>query len=155
MYKRQNKELLRFFKKCIKLRKEHPVFRRHDFFTPENSADLTGWESDINWQSLQPETEDWSSDCHTLAFLLRGRGEDGRKDDDFFVMLNGDRSNSATFTIPPPPGRRKIWRQIIDTARKSPFDFPPPSRGAKRQAGDTVQVKAMAVSVLQSVNNLP
>ncbi len=144
---RSNKGLLRFFSKCLKLRKENQIFRRHDFFSPH--AGTEG--SDITWQSLRPGEEDWSEECHTLAFLLRGKKNGEQKDDDFFVMLSGHHNKTAAFVIPPPPGGRKLWKQIIDTARVSPFDFPPPSRAAKRKAGDTIQVKAMAAVVLQSI----
>lgn len=134
-----NKGLLRFFKKCLKLRKTHLLFRRRNFFSH-------GLEQEISWQSLIPGTEDWSSDCHSLAFFLQGKKDDS----DFFIMLNGHRSESADFTVPPLSANREIWHQIIDTARKSPFDFPAPSRAIKRRGGDRVRVKAMAAVVLQS-----
>jgi isoamylase len=134
-----NKGLLRFFKKCLELRKTHLLFRRRNFFSH-------GLEQEISWQSLIPGSEDWSSECHILSFFLQGK----EKDDDFFIMLNGHRTESANFIIPPLSHNRTIWKQIIDTARASPFDFQAPNRAVKRRGGDTVQVKAMAAVVLQS-----
>ncbi len=137
---KSNKGLLRFFKKCLELRKTHLLFRRRNFFSH-------GPGQEISWQSLTPGNEDWSSECHTLAFFLQAR----KKDADFFIMLNGHRTESADFTLPPLTGNKKFWKQIIDTARVSPFDFPAPSRAIKRRDGDTIQVKAMAVVVLESI----
>ncbi|MBU1138613.1 MAG: glycogen debranching enzyme, partial [Proteobacteria bacterium] len=145
-----NKGLLRFFKKCLNLRKTHQIFRRHDFFSSQDNTNGSFQEKDITWQSLQPEQEDWSEDCHTLAFLLRGKGKERQRDDDFFIMLNGHRREDAPFTTPPPPGGRRLWKQIIDTARVTPCDFPPPSRVTKKKGGDTILVKSMAAVVLQS-----
>lgn len=146
-----NRGLLRFFKKCLNLRKEHEIFRRHDFFSSQDSTTESGQETDINWQSLQPGQEDWSADCHTLAFLLRGKENKRERNDDFFVMLNGHRTKDASFIIPPPPDAKKVWNQIIDTARATPCDFPPPSRVIKKKGGDMILVKNMAAVVLQSV----
>ena len=136
---KSNKGLLRFFKKCLELRKTHLLFRRRNFFSH-------GPGQEISWQSLTPGTEDWSSECHTLAFFLKAR----KKDPDFFVLLNGHRTEAADFTIPALPRNKKIWKQIIDTSRTSPFDFPAPSQAMKRRGGDIIQVKPMAAVVLQS-----
>lgn len=136
---RNNKDLLQFFKKCFELRKNNPIFRRRNFFT-------NGLEQEITWQSLRPGTENWSAACHTLAFLLRGRGNS----DDFFIMLNGHRTQSADFVIPPPSKRKDTWKRIINTAQNAPFDCPSPDKAIKQKNGDTIQVKAMAAVVLQS-----
>lgn len=147
---RSNSGLLRFFRKCLNLRKEHQIFRRHDFFSSQDSKKGSDRETDISWQSLRPGEEDWSDTCHTLAFHLRGKQNKKGQGDDFFIMLNGHRTQNATFVIPPPSGKRKIWKQIIDTSRTAPLDFPPPKRTVKRHHGDAIVVKNMAVIVLQS-----
>lgn len=147
---RTNKGLLRFFKKCLILRKKHHIFRRHDFFSSRETSLGSRQEADISWQSLRPGQEDWSENCHTLAFLLRGEKKEGQKDDDFFIMLNGHRKENAIFVIPPPSDPRHCWKQIINTARAAPYDFPPPSRASKKKGGDTILVKSMAAVVLQS-----
>jgi len=134
-----NKGLLRFFKKCLSLRKNHLLFRRRDFFNQ-------GIEQEIVWQSENPGTENWSEDCHILGFFLQGKGEG----DDFFIMLNGHRTEAANFTIPPLPAGKTEWKQIIDTARQTPFDFPSDTLALRRKASDTVHIKAMAAIVLQS-----
>ena len=136
---KKNKGLLRFFRKCLELRKTHLIFRRRRFFT-------RGLEREISWQSLTPGKEDWSVHCHTLGFHLHGN----IRDDDFFVMLNGQRTGAVSFTIPSPSSKKKVWKQIINTARSSPLDFPPEKHVAKHDGGSTIQVQAMAAVVLQS-----
>ncbi len=135
----ENKGLQRFFRKCLALRKKNLLFRRRNFFSH-------GLEREITWQALEPGSEDWSYHCHTLAFSLHGK----ESDPDFFIMLNGDRTESAEFTIPAVPDGKSTWKQIIDTARRSPFDFPSHDLAVKRTGGDRVAVKAMAAVVLQS-----
>lgn len=110
----KHSELLRFFKGCIRLRKLHPVFTRDDFFTPQ--------QIEITWQSLAVGTEDWSDDCHHLAFLLHG---ESAGDDDFFVLLNGHRDNGVEFEIPaiPPNSMSTTWKKIIDTSLTVPDDM--------------------------------
>jgi glycogen operon protein len=115
----KNAGFFRFFKKCIALRKEHKPFRREDFFHPH---DQTGrdMQAEIHWQYLHPERQNWSADCHGLAFLLRAEGNSGG---DFFIMFNGDRQQTLTFALPEPPGKKLAWHLLIDTAAPSPKDF--------------------------------
>ncbi len=134
----KNSSLLQFFKKCIKLRKDNMIFRRRTFFNH-------GPNQEILWQALEPDTENWDSDCHTLSFLLKGQG----KGDDFFIMFNGQRSGTVSFTLPSVHRKKATWKQIIDTGRETPFDFPPENLAVKLKQGDSVQLKAMAASVLQ------
>ncbi len=116
---KKNRELLRFFTLLIALRKNHPVFRRRDFFP----APQPGQDPEIEWQSTQPGRQDWSPACRTLGFLLHGSSQGRRLDDDFFIMLNGSHEVSH-FTLPPPPAGGE-WRRLINTAAASPRDIVP------------------------------
>ncbi|MFC1837194.1 glycogen debranching protein GlgX, partial [Thermodesulfobacteriota bacterium] len=82
--KEKNSDLFRFFRLLIALRKNHPVFRRSDFF-PDHTLEL---HHPIKWQSNRPDLLDWSESSKNLAFLLDGHGAEGKPDNDFFVMLN-------------------------------------------------------------------
>lgn len=111
----KNRSLLRFFRLLISLRKKHRVFRRCDFFRGQHSFE------EIRWQSTKPGRQDWSPDCHALGFFLDGRAVEGKRNNDFFVMLNGGDAK-AVFTLPEAaPGRS--WRMIVDTASESPDDI--------------------------------
>jgi glycogen operon protein len=151
----QNKGFLHFCKQCIHLRKTHSVFQRTSFFKTTNgdngdkpcTDDHEGM-PEITWQSLIPCRQDWSSECHTLAFLLNGHGTDS---DHFFIMLNGDSRNDATFTLPLIPGAsEQSWAQVIDTSRASPHDFLRRSQAIARAPGTTIKVKPMGAVVLQA-----
>ncbi len=134
-----NSGLLRFFRKCIALRKKYPIFRRRNFFDQRI-------DSEISWQSLKSGVEDWSSACHTLAFMLKGNIHEP----DFLIMLNGQRAGTVEFTIPQATGKDSKWVRIIDTARTTPDDFTNTDLSVEHQKYSTVQVKAMAAVVLQS-----
>ena len=112
--------LLRFFRRMIALRKQHPVFRRAHFLTGEdNNRDK---HPDIRWHGLEVDKPDWSEEARVLAFTLDGSELPGeQKDDDFCVILNGDRVKQK-FEIPWPK-KGRTWFRIVDTSRPSPEDI--------------------------------
>ncbi len=148
----KNADLLRFFRKCIQLRKKYTLFRREDFFAESEGAAGSAGTTEILWQSLEPGRQDWSPDCRTLAFLLDGRGSRGEREDDFFVMLNGNREQDVVFRLPDVPDRdeKRQWYTLIDTAAPAPADFLSMGGERKGPATGRVKVKAMAAVVLQS-----
>ncbi|MCL2789811.1 MAG: glycogen debranching protein GlgX [Desulfobulbus sp.] len=146
---RNNKLLLRFFRKLIRLRKAHPVFRREDFFLHDpQGRKPDGPPFEILWQGLRPGEQDWSWDCRTLAFLLIGANLQP-PDADFFVMLNGSPTQTALFTVPP-ASKGRIWARIIDTGRCPPQDFVDPEHGDTVKCSHTLAVPNMGCIVLQS-----
>lgn len=147
----ENGGLLRFVQRCIQLRKDHSIFRRTTFFPPAGNEERFPDASAIIWQNLQPGEQDWSCECRTLAFLLRGSQRENGRDDHFFVMLNGDRRTDAVFTLPPVPGRsNRLWYQIIDTSLEPPLDFVSLYQAPLRSPLTTIRVRAMGAVVLQS-----
>ena len=150
-----NADLLRFFRLCIALRKNHSVFKREEFFLHHNPADGVNLQPEITWQYLQPDQQNWSTDCHGLAFLLHGMESAIRRDDDFFVMLNGDRRETLEFLPPPVPvsEETRSWRKIIDTAAPSPYDFVDIADAPGVSAMHPVSLLPQAVVVLQSAKN--
>jgi len=115
----QNGGLLRFFQLLIRLRRDHPVFRRAKFFPPGEEDCI----HEIRWQALSPGATDWSPECRTLGFMLDGRAVAGELDDDFLVLLNGG-MGEATFQLPAPSAGRQ-WRLLIDTGAAPPHDIQP------------------------------
>jgi glycogen operon protein len=146
-FKEKNKDLFRFFRLLISLRKKHPVFRRSDFF-PDLPHEL---HHPIRWQSSQPGTMDWSEEARSLAFLLDGQGAEGRPDDDFFIMLNSHPSKAETFTAPKPRNNRS-WRKIIDTAAPPPMDILEESKEILLASPKKIKVEPMAAVVLISAS---
>jgi glycogen operon protein len=140
-----NKGLLRFFRKCIALRKRHPAFRRTSFFKePENQA----YGREISWQALVQGVQDWSDECRNLAFHLHlslsGKGSE------FFIMINGDRKKTAVFNVPDPTGENKSWRLIINTAEQSPEDIVDYQKARYLSSLQGLTVPAMGLIVLEA-----
>lgn len=134
----KNKDLLRFFRLLIDLRKRHPVFRRATFFPPAG---------EILWQG-PTGAPDWSPSSRALAFFLDGRACQGERDDDFFVMLNSGAKAQTFLVADPPPGRQ--WLQIVNTGAAAPHDIVPEAAGIPLGSKTRVSVAGMAASVLVS-----
>jgi len=137
--------ILRFFKNCIALRKNHPAFRREQFFSKTGNPH----QEEILWQTLEPGKTDWSASCHHLGFLLNGHYLD---DDHFFIMLNGSRKKSVSFTLPNPPQGNSTgkWYKIVDTAADSPHDFTTLQHATSFEPATKITLKKMASIVLQA-----
>ncbi|MEN8136268.1 MAG: glycogen debranching protein GlgX [Thermodesulfobacteriota bacterium] len=112
-----NSGLLRFFKILIALRKNHPIFRRPDFFPKGGRHDP----HEIHWQSRRVGETDWSPDCRTLGFMLDGLAVADSRDDDFFVILNSHLENVMVEI--PPPSRGRHWRLLVNSAAETPDDI--------------------------------
>ena len=144
----KNRDLLRFFQMCIALRKRYSLFRRTSFFEPALSNPLR---PDISWQSQQPGNQDWSPECRTLALLLHHTGSMPACDSDFFIMINGNTQDSATFTVPDIPmvDHQQVWHKIIDTAAASPADIVEYENGFPVEPGSGIDLANMGLIVLQ------
>jgi glycogen operon protein len=100
-------ELLAFARRVVRLRQEHPVFRRRRFFAGDVTPD-DDQVGDIAWFAAngdQMQDSDWGS-AKTLMVFVNGEGipEPGRRgepvvDDSFLIAFNAD-SQSTKFTIP-------------------------------------------------------
>lgn len=115
-----NAGLVRFFRKIISLRNEHPLFRRTNFLTGE---DKNGDQHpDVCWHGLDVNQPDWSEAARVLAFTLDGCELPGeQEDDDFWLVLNGDVIKQHVEVPPPKEGR--TWLRIVDTSRACPEDI--------------------------------
>ncbi len=107
-------ELLRFWQKSIRLRRDHSVIHRSRYFTGEiNARGL----QDIAWHGCRLDPPNWNdTDARSLSFTLGGLGDEC----DLHVMMNmywGD----LDFDLPPVEGRS--WNRFIDTAEEPPQDF--------------------------------
>jgi isoamylase len=119
----QDKTLLKFASRLIRLRKQHPAFRRRHFF---QGRDIVGaGVKDITW--LSPEggemtTREWhQSHARCLGMYFAGKAieeydERGKRirDDDFILMLNAHHQ-ALSFRIPAEPPHIR-WEALIDTS---------------------------------------
>jgi isoamylase len=143
--------LLEFTKKLIRLRREHPVFRRPKFFQGRR---IRGSEiRDVMWFNEggnEMSDEEWASPLvRCLEMLLSGdtvdvlnfQGEPIR-DETFLLLLNGYHE-PIPFVL---PGEEHVeWELILDTVDEEGFLREP----RKFASGDDVEVSARAVYLLK------
>jgi len=110
-----NAKTSEFFRKLAAFRKAHPGLRRS---VAVGGADHDGdGYKDLAWHGTTPDTPDWSSTSHTLAFLLDGStAETGGSADapDLYVASNAYWTN-LNFNLPTAPNS-KCWWLVADTA---------------------------------------
>jgi glycogen operon protein len=144
-----NKGFHRFFKECLALRKAHTLFRREDFFQPIDETSGVHLSPSVTWQYLIPGEQNWTPDCHGLAFLLNTATK-AEKSSDFFVMLNGNKGQTLYFQAPEPQKKGRAWYRIIDTTAESPGDFYPLVSAPPHSAKNCIGVPPFGCVVLQS-----
>ena len=118
-----DRNMLAFVRRMIRLRKEHPAFRRRHFFQGHKvqGADV----KDVTWldpKGREMSDEEWdNSSARSLGLQMAGYSEDqydaeGRPetDDDFILLFNAHNEEIA-FTLP--PGQEETrWEAIVDTS---------------------------------------
>jgi isoamylase len=146
-------DLVKFTAGLIRLRLEHHVFSRLQWFRykPVNGKGV----KDIEW--FRPDgplmtIEDWeNTSVNTIGVFLSGDGiqsrtPDGKKitDDNFFVVFNAS-AESLQFLL---PGKEfgEAWILIMDSRKGRFFDSDQP----RFQAGEEVAVEARSVVLLQN-----
>jgi isoamylase len=135
-----NRDLHRFWKRMIELRKRHATLRRGQFFMGAvNERGLT----DVTWHGTKLAMPGWSDpDARALAMTLAGF----HGDPDLHVMLNMH-WESLDFELPAVPGW--TWRKAVDTFQAPPLDIADPGRELPL-SGNTCAVQGQSVVVLVS-----
>jgi isoamylase len=135
--------LLAFTRKLIRLRGEHPLFRRRTYFRGRAVRDPEM--KDISW--LNPDGKemsdhDWNKTfARALGVLISGRGLTERdefarlvEDDNLLLLLNAH-DEDITFTLPGGP-----WRSLLDTS------------GQAVPQGESYPVKSRSLALLVKPN---
>ncbi|HEX2643703.1 MAG TPA: carbohydrate-binding module family 20 domain-containing protein, partial [Thermoanaerobaculia bacterium] len=110
-----NAKTVNYFSRLAAFRKAHPGLRRTTTVSGTDH-DSDGYK-DLAWHGTTPDTPDWSSTSHALAFLLDGSSsETGGPADapDLYVAYNAYWGN-LNFTLPTAPNG-KCWWLVADTA---------------------------------------
>jgi len=124
----EHRDLFRFFRLMIGLRKSHPSIARSRF-----------WRDAIQWYGTGRQI-DMSLESRRLAYCLHGAAQ---HDVDFYVMINAHWED-ATFTIQEYQDGR--WTRVVDTARESPHDICNPGEEcAVREPRCRVQARSIVV----------
>jgi glycogen operon protein len=146
-----NLALLEFTRKLIRLRNEHPLFRRRTYFRGREVREARM--KDISWlnaEGAEMSDEDWArSSARSLGVLISGRGlserdELGRpvEDDDVLLLVNAH-DDSVAFALPGAEGER--WDALIDTGH-------PAFEGKRYGRGSTYPLAARALALLVKPN---
>ncbi|MDZ4264008.1 MAG: glycogen debranching protein GlgX [Pseudomonadota bacterium] len=120
---KDNQQLLEFVCRLMKLRKQHPIFRRRYFF---QGRDIIGaGVKDITWLSpkgCEMTEQEWHhSFARCLGLFLAGDAIDEHDDhgekisDDNFILLFNTHHEEIDFTLPPHPPLAR-WEVLIDTS---------------------------------------
>ena len=99
-----NRDMFRFVKHAIGLRRAHPSIGRSRF-----------WRNDIRWYGVGCDT-DMSRESRSLAYCLHGGSQ---HDSDLYVMINAWQE-ALTFTIQ--EGLPGQWSRAVDTSLPTPED---------------------------------
>jgi isoamylase len=147
---KQNR-LFEFTKKLIRLRREHPVFRRPKFFQGRR---VRGGEiKDVMWFNPggnEMSEEEWNSPfVRCLGMLISGDAadlvnSDGQpaRDDTFLLLINAHHEPVA-FLL---PGEEQLeWEQILDTTNEDGFLKQP----KKFSSGDDVDLGGRAACLFK------
>jgi isoamylase len=146
--------LASFVRTLIRLRADHPVFRRRRFFTGAAGRSRPDHLGDIRWltPSADEMTEgDWAAGfAKSLAVFLNGeaitepdpRGE--RISDDCFLLMFNAAEHDLEFTVPPAEFGEQ-WITEIDTANLQP----PPGSVADVKPGDTLTLVSRSLRLLR------
>jgi glycogen operon protein len=145
--------LLNFAKRMIRLRKEHPIFRRRDFFKGVPVGDLG--RKDVAW--LKPDghemtPEEWEKDfARCLGMWLNGErlpetDERGHTlhDASFLVLFNAHH-DLIEFRLPD-PGDGSSWLGEVDTSTET-GDVPP----ERVRPGDSYPLHGRSLVVLRQM----
>lgn len=145
----EKRALLAFCQKLVALRRDHPSFRRHDFFAGRALGE--GPLKDLLWlrpDGLEMTEAEWETDfARCLGMYLSGialTGDDPRgqplRDDDFLLLFNAHHED-MDFRIP--DIGEGAWLPMIDTSADT--GTPEPQQLAP---GEVYTMKCRAMAVL-------
>ncbi|MEU6624049.1 glycogen debranching protein GlgX [Streptomyces litmocidini] len=146
--------LLRFTRAMVRLRRDHPVFRRRRFFHGRPVEGTHDELTDIAWFTPEGEemtSRDWqAAHAQALTVFLNGNaisepGPQGERiaDDSFLLMFNAS-SKELEFAVPDSHGR--CWRMVVDTSDPEGM---PPREGPELAGGERVTLAPLSLAVLR------
>ena len=143
--------LLAFTRTLLRLRAEHPVFRRRRFFTGDSGGNGLPDIAWLNADGSSMDADDWDQDfVRPLVVFLNGeaiteaglRGEE-IVDDSFLLLLNPGYEDTSMMLPDGPLGNS--WQLVLDTSVDVPEDGEP----AAEQAGTKRTLPARSVVVMR------
>jgi glycogen operon protein len=151
-WQKADRDLLEFTRAVIRLRREHPIFRRRRYF---HGRPIKGYGvSDIKW--FTPEGDEMAEEHWTVAFaksmtvFLYGKGipdpdpRGQRVEDDSFLVFMNAHHEPMRFVVPAVDGH-DAWVKILDT------NEPVPREGERYEPDDEVELAGRSLVVLRHV----
>ncbi|MEU6981384.1 MULTISPECIES: glycogen debranching protein GlgX [unclassified Streptomyces] len=146
--------LLEFTRAMVRLRREHPVFRRRRFFHGRPVEGTHDELTDIAWFTPEGEemtSRDWqAAHAQALTVFLNGNaisepGPQGERisDDSFLLMFNAS-AQELEFAVPDSHG--ESWKVVVDTSHPEGM---PPEVGPMVAAGERVALAPLTLTVLR------
>jgi glycogen operon protein len=141
-------EIFRFTKGVIAFRRQHPIFRRREFFSGRPQGNNG---PDVQWFSAGGHHKDWTHDDQTLMCLLDGsahREQTGERDDDMLLLFNARPDGPEIhFQLPGSADIDAPWRLFLDTNYRTPMDIFPAGNGPRIAAASPYALghRSMAV----------
>jgi len=111
-----NRDLLRYTRELIALRRRHPSLTTNRFFTgsPVPERDLP----DVVWHGVRLNEPLWDDpQARMLAFTIAGQRDE---EEDLHVVLN---MSGESLEAPLPVLRERRWHLALDTAQPAPADI--------------------------------
>ncbi|WP_124054898.1 glycogen debranching protein GlgX [Arcanobacterium ihumii] len=150
-------DIFRFTQALIKLRKDHPVFRRRRFFKGESSRGGSSSNGDIEWfknDASYMSDADWdTSYARSVLVFLNGEkiGEPDMRgmpilDDDFIIVFNASDSD-LTFTLPASDDTN-LWHLVLSSDSHADPDL-------SLEPGQSFAATARSSWIFQRAMNLP
>lgn len=111
----QYRDIHRFTRGMIALRKAHPLLRNDRYFSEQRDP-ITGFK-DVEWHGMKVNKPDFGPNSHSIALTIAGMGEDNT----FHIILNAF-WEALEFELPKLPDGW-LWVQVANTGAASPDDF--------------------------------
>jgi glycogen operon protein len=119
----RNRDFLAFVQRLIKLRANHPVFRRSSFFlgdrTEESDIKDIVWLSPAGREMTHADWSAWQNHCLGVRYAATSEMDTEtytrRLDPHAFLLLMNAGAKSVSFVLPD-TGADRAWSRLIDTA---------------------------------------
>jgi glycogen operon protein len=141
-HRQSEREMLRYTRELIALRKRHPCLTRNQFFDgrPVPGRALP----DVSWHGARLGQPDWRDPSARLLAATLAGAADGEAD--LHLIFN---MSDETVEVQLPAIAGRTWRLALDTSRASPEDIVPPERQRPHE-GTTYRTAARTVAVLEA-----
>ena len=151
--------LLEFTRGVLRLRKDHPIFRRRGWF---QGRELHGSEvKDLVWftpEAKEMSEEDWrvgyakSLGVYLPGGALQRPGVHGEKlkDDSFYIIFNAHHE-AMSFALPAQQFGGG-WMRVLDTATEAPPELRRSRHGHRLAPGDPVEVQSRSVVLFRCLD---